>query len=547
MRVDARAARVAVTAPLARTWRRWSRSMLLRVVFSTMVLGLGVVAMLGAFVTNEIRDGLVDTRVERILSESARDIATTQRQIDASTPATPGELQFFMDDLLRNLQALGGDARGLVLLRAPTNESSVTLAAISTSAEDAAVVSDQLRAAVSESDLQPWQHVLLPTSQEPGLVVGNRIDVGEAGPYELYFVYSLEDERHTLSLIQQVLGLGAAVLVLLVVMMTWSVALQTVRPVRHAARVAARLTEGRLSERMKVRGHDEMATLASTFNEMAETLQRQITRMEDLSRLQRRFVSDVSHELRTPLTTMRMASDVLYDARQDFPPAVARSAELLNNQIDRFEALLSDLLEISRIDAGAAQLEFEEMDVADVVRDEVEAIATPALHMGVEVRLWVAPGRHSASIDRPRCGRIVRNLLSNAVEHADAATGVDVVVASHTRGVAVVVRDYGVGLTSQQVERVFDRFWRADSARARTMGGTGLGLSIAREDALLHGGRLEAWGQPGQGASFRLMVPRTSQGLGSHDALPLMVRASECENWGARVEITPLPVAEVDA
>ena len=276
-----------------------------------------------------------------------------------------------------------------------------------------------------------------------------------------------------------------------------------------------------------------MATLARTFNEMAESLQRQITRMEELSRLQRRFVSDVSHELRTPLTTVRMASDVLYDSRADFPPEVARSAELLSGQLDRFETLLADLLEISRIDAGAARLEFEDISLTDVVRDEVDAMAHPASNVGVELRVWVAEGEHVASVDRPRVGRIVRNLISNAIEHAQGRP-VDIGVASNGRAVAVVVRDYGIGLTPQQVERVFDRFWRADVARARTMGGTGLGLSIAREDARLHGGKLEAWGRPDKGASFRLLLPRTSRGLGQDAPLPLAMREGEFESLGPR-------------
>src|SRR5690606_1128310 len=192
-----------------------------------------------------------------------------------------------------------------------------------------------------------------------------------AGEYELYFIYSLQDEQDTLSLIQRVLALGGGMLVALVVFMTWWVTNQAVRPVRDGARVAARLAEGRLSERMKVRGNDEMATLARTFNEMAESLQRQITRMEELSRLQRRFVSDVSHELRTPLTTVRMAAEVIHDAKDALPPTARRSAELLSTQLDRFEALLADLLEISRFDAGAATLDAESRDVRDVVLVEI--------------------------------------------------------------------------------------------------------------------------------------------------------------------------------
>ncbi len=523
MSLSARAIGAALIAPVRQAALRWSRSMSLRVVSSTLVVGIGTVIALGAYATTQTRDGLVDNRVERILAESARDATIAQERASSTTAANPGDMQQLVFDLFDELRSLGGDQRGIVISRAPDNNSQIplTVGELPTGIGDP--ISDDMRTAVDEGVDQPWQFVELTDPQVPGVVVGSPLDLGPAGPYELYFVYSLGDEQATLGLIQQILTIGAVVLVGLVVAMTWFVTNQAVRPVRQAARVASRLAEGRLSERMSVRGHDEMATLAQTFNDMAESLQRQITRMEHLSRLQRRFVSDVSHELRTPLTTIRMASDVLHDARGDFDPAAARSAELLSNQLDRFEALLADLLEISRIDAGAAQLEFESMDVAEVVRDEVEAMIPVAAGLGVRITMRMGQGPHTASIDRPRVGRIVRNLLSNAVEHASDA-GVEVAVASNRRGVAVLVRDHGVGLTTQQVDRVFDRFWRADAARARTMGGTGLGLSIAREDAHLHDGTLEVWGAPGQGASFRLLLPRTAEGLGKNAPLPLVQR-----------------------
>jgi two-component system sensor histidine kinase MtrB len=500
------------------------------VVATTLVIGFGAVALLGAYVTTQIRDGLVDTRVDRILGQSAQDADTAQADIDASPAENPGELQDLVNALVDKLRVLGGGDREVVLIRSPSNTSDVPITTNVSNLDLVGVLSKDMRSAIADGTEQPWQFVELPDGA-PAVVVGAPLNIRVAGGYELYFVYPLQAEQQTLTLIQRVLGLGAGMLVALVVFMTWWVTQQAVRPVRDAARVASRLAEGRLSERMKVRGNDEMATLARTFNEMAESLQRQITRMEELSRLQRRFVSDVSHELRTPLTTVRMASDVLYDARADFPPEVARSAELLSGQLDRFETLLADLLEISRIDAGAARLEFEDISLADVVRDEVEAVSHPASKLGVELRVWVGEGAHVASIDRPRVGRIVRNLLSNAVEHAQEHP-VDVGVASNGRAVAVVVRDYGIGLTPQQVDRVFDRFWRADAARARTMGGTGLGLSIALEDARLHGGKLEVWGRPDKGASFRLLLPRTSRGLGQDAPLPLAMRESEFEALG---------------
>jgi two-component system sensor histidine kinase MtrB len=526
---------LAFIAPLRRVWLWWTRSLSLRVVTSTLAVGLVSVALLGAYVTNEIRDGLVDKRVGRILSESARDVLAAQDRVNASTAESEGDLQQLVNDVLESLGVVGGDTRGLVLLPDPSNDSDVPILVGTSDLDLVSLISTELRDAVEPDGGQFWQFAQMPDGA-PAAVVGAPLDIGKAGPYELYFVYSLEPEQDTLGLILRVLAFGAGALVGLVLFMTWFVTSQAVRPVRDAALVAQRLAEGSLTERMEVKGNDEIATLATTFNEMAESLQVQITRMERLSRLQRRFVSDVSHELRTPLTTIRMASDVLYDSRDGFPPEVARSAELLGNQLDRFEDLLADLLEISRIDAGAAQLDFEDNDLADIVRDQMELMSYAARGAGVELRLWVAPGDHTASMDRPRVSRIVRNLLSNAVEHAQGRP-VDVAVASTGRTVGVVVRDYGVGLTKQQVDRVFDRFWRADPARARTMGGTGLGLSIAREDAQLHDGALEAWGEEGKGAAFRLMLPRTSRGLGIRPPVPLEVPEADFPELGGRIDI----------
>ena len=535
MKLRRRSVGAAAAAPPRRLAGRWRRSLLFRVVATTLVIGFGTVALLGAYVTTQIRDGLVDKRVDSVLGQAAQDAATAQTDVDASPAEIGNDLQSLVIDVLAKQRVLGGGNREVVLLPSPNNKSGVLLTTNVANQQLVDVISPEMQEAVENGTTQPWQFVQLPDGS-PGVVVGAPLDLRVAGAYQLYFVYPLTAEQQTLTLVQRVLALGAGMLVALVVFMTWWVTTQAVRPVRDAARVASRLAEGRLSERMKVRGNDEMATLARTFNEMAESLQRQITRMEELSRLQRRFVSDVSHELRTPLTTVRMASDVLFDARADFPPEVARSAELLSGQLDRFETLLADLLEISRIDAGAARLEFEDISLADIVRDEVDAMAHPASKVGVELRVWVAEGEQVASMDRPRVGRIVRNLISNAIEHAQEHP-VDIGVASNGRAVAVVVRDYGIGLTPQQVERVFDRFWRADVARARTMGGTGLGLSIAREDARLHGGKLEAWGRPGKGASFRLLLPRTSRGLGQDAPLPLAMREEEFEALGPRAQL----------
>jgi two-component system sensor histidine kinase MtrB len=272
---------------------------------------------------------------------------------------------------------------------------------------------------------------------------------------------------------------------------------------------------------MPVRGEDDLARLGRAFNEMAASLERQIHQLEELSRVQRRFVSDVSHELRTPLTTIRMAGEIMYEARADFEPSVSRSAELLQNQLDRFEALLSDLLEVSRFDAGAAQLEVEAFDVREVVTRVVDGLRPLAERKGVPLTLDVPSVPVQAEIDARRVERIVRNLVANAIEHGEARP-VQVAVRMDADAAAVGVRDHGVGLTPSELRMVFNRFWRADPARARTTGGTGLGLAIALEDAHLHGGWLQAWGARGEGTHFRLTLPRRAGVVLAGSPLPLV-------------------------
>jgi two-component system sensor histidine kinase MtrB len=293
-----------------------------------------------------------------------------------------------------------------------------------------------------------------------------------------------------------------------------------VDPVRRAAGTAQLLAEGQLEQRMSVRGEDDLARLANSFNAMADSLQRQITQLEGLSQLQQRFTSDVSHELRTPLTTVQMAAEVLHEARGEFAPHVARSAELLRAELDRFEGLLTDLLEISRYDAGAAVLDAEPIDLGAIVARVAAGMYPLAERHECELVVDRPDEEVIAEVDGRRVERVLRNLLGNAIEHGSGRP-VEITLAANRTAAAVTVRDFGVGLTSAEAQHVFDRFWRADPSRVRTVGGSGLGLSISLEDARLHGGWLQVWGQPGAGAQFRLTLPlRAGEDLTS-SPLPL--------------------------
>jgi two-component system sensor histidine kinase MtrB len=323
----------------------------------------------------------------------------------------------------------------------------------------------------------------------------------------LYYLFPLTQEQQTLDLVRSAVVGAGFILVVLLAAVAGIVTRQVALPVREAAQRARRLSAGHLDERMRVKREDDLSQLARSFNEMAESLENQIEQLEELSRVQQRFVSDVSHELRTPLTTIRMAADVLFGDRDSFDSATARSAELLQTQLDRFESLLVDLLEISRFDAGVANLDVSVIDLSTLIDQTIDSVAPLATRLQVPLRFRSHERPCRVECDSRRIDRIIRNLLDNAIEHADAR-GVRVELAGDHDSVAVTVRDLGVGLRPGESSLVFSRFWRADPARARTTGGTGLGLAIALEDARLHGGWLEAWGEPGKGACFRLTLPR---------------------------------------
>ena len=367
------------------------------------------------------------------------------------------------------------------------------------------------------------------TSREPGIAVGSQVQLpADGSTYTVYFLFPLDEQQQTMGLVTRALLTAGGLLLVLVAGVTWLVTRQVVTPVRMARRVAERLAAGRLQERLRVKGEDDVARLATSFNQMASNLQRQIRQLEELSRVQRRFVSDVSHELRTPLTTVRMAGDVLHDARGDFDATTARAAELLQMELDRFETLLADLLEISRFDAGAAVLETDDVNLVDVAHRVVEATRALAEQRNVELEVQAPDHPCLAEADVRRVERILRNLVTNAIDHAHAdgrkaeTARVVLRVAGDDQAAAIAVRDYGVGLAPGESAMVFNRFWRADPARARTSGGTGLGLSISMEDTHLHGGWLQAWGRPGEGSQFRLTLPRRVGGSLRQSPLPLV-------------------------
>jgi two-component system sensor histidine kinase MtrB len=476
---------------------------------------------------------LVVELTTRNLLERARDDVEREIEFGAeyargqlALHARPGDRQ--LPTTMSNIVATRSDGRRLVALVPPATDEldEVTSWGRPVTGE----ISGPLAESVLEGN-KAWQistRSLQPDGESVTyLIYGAPVATvwGGSPPFQLYYLVPLTSAAHQANDIRNtVLATGAA-LVLLLAVVTGLVTRLVVRPVRLAARTAQRLSAGLLDQRMTVHGEDDLALLGASFNQMAESLQRQIVRLEEMSRLQRRFTSDVSHELRTPLTTVRMAADLIFNKRDSYPPAVARSAELLQHELDRFEALLTDLLEISRFDAGFAALDNELTDLVPAVRQGVDRLSAICTRAGTEIRLTMPATAVIAEVDPRRVDRILRNLVANAVEHGEGRP-VEVTLAAGDSAVAITVRDHGVGMRPEERRLVFNRFWRADPSRARHSGGSGLGLSISAEDARLHGGWLEAWGAPGQGAQFRLTLP---------------LRA------GDRLAASPLPLVPADA
>ncbi len=493
---------------------RWLRSLQLRVITTTLVISALVVTVLGFFLIQQISADQLKAKETQAASVVESGQISAEAAQGVNTRPNGRSTQDLMWSIVDELRANGAESDyGVAILLAsgyagpPVYRDGVTAGIVRSEIPKRLIsrVDFLQKSGESPPSFTPTS-MSYPSSTSqpvPGLVYG--VPVGSY--YQLYYFFPLTQVQQNLVLIQRTLLVAGLALVFLFSAIAWLVTRWVVAPVRQAARGAQRLSTGNLDERMQVRGADELAALATSFNDMAASLQEKMSALEDLSHVQRQFVSDVSHELRTPLTTIRIAADVLFASRDQLDGPVSRSAELLQSQLERFESLLTDLLEISRYDANVAVLDPEPVDVCDLVRHSADVAQQLAERRGAKIEFRLPAEPCVADVDRRRVERILRNLLVNAVEHGEGKDAV-VTVSGDSAAVAVAVRDYGIGLAPGEERLVFDRFWRADPARARTSGGTGLGLAIALEDARIHGGWLEAWGEAGRGSVFRLTLPR---------------------------------------
>lgn len=493
----------------------WTQSLQLRVGATTVLVAGVVVLFIGVFLVDQVSGGILRAKRQAAVSQARVGLDAAGRVLAGVDAGVRADVEDARQQIIQNLTASGSSA-GLfsIAIESPSVPSSVS----------GPPIPGSLRRAVQAGNLAvqyaPVQRSPNADRMVRGLIVGEPVQA-RTGVFELYYLFPLTAEQQTIALIRRTVLLSGLGLVVLVLAIALLVTRQVVRPVRVAAQTAGRLAAGDLSQRIRVHGSDDIARLGRSFNDMAGSLQRQIRRLEELSRLQRRFTSDVSHELRTPLTTIRMATELLHANRTQFPPELSRSVELLHTELDRFEALLADLLEISRYDAGVAHLESETADLRGVVASTLDANKLLAERQGSKIVVHEPDVPVTVDMDSRRVERILRNLVGNALDHGEGKPVV-ITIGCDDHAVAVTVRDHGVGLRPGEAGLVFNRFWRGDPSRSRLTGGTGLGLAISLEDARLHDGWLQAWGERGKGANFRLTLPRQAGRTLLSSPLPLV-------------------------
>jgi two-component system, OmpR family, sensor histidine kinase MtrB len=296
---------------------------------------------------------------------------------------------------------------------------------------------------------------------------------------------------------------AAGLLLATITALAFAASRRVLGPVRRLAEAARQMSGGDLSVRVEPAGRDELAQLVTAFNTMASALQGKVGELEQMEARARQFAGDVSHELRTPLTAMTAVADILGDeAAADTDTDATAAARLVGQEIRHLNRLVGDLIEISRFDAGSAQLTAEDTGVATAVQQCLRA------------RNWAGvcctvPAGLTVRLDRRRFDVIVANLVGNALGHGAPPVTVGASVQAGQAGgseLVLEVRDHGPGLPADAIGHVFDRFYKADSARARSEG-SGLGLAIAQENARLHGGRIDAANDPAGGAVFTVRLP----------------------------------------
>ena len=449
---------------------------------ATFALGaLSLSVLMGALVYFTARHTLVVEQQGAALRQAYANAALLRNALAASIPSIDAEVTS-LDTGRATASLLNDDGRGF------STSLSISRSSLPTS----------LRSDVRSG------HVSTVTSSQgssPLLMVGVPIPSVRSS---YYFVVDLSDLEHTLRVLLAALAAAAAVTTVLGALVGLIASRRTMRPLTEVSTAAAAIAVGDLTTRLPVDRRDpDLGALSTSFNAMVDQLEERIER-------DARFTSDVSHELRSPLTTLAASLEVLESARADLPPRADRAVDLMAGDLRRFQRMVADLLEISRLDAGSGDLALDEVVAGELVRQCVAA-ASRDLPEADRPTVRISPEAEPCLllVDKRRVERIITNLLENARLYAGGATEVSAEVPADGTTVAITVADAGPGIAPDERTKVFDRFYRGvTSGRRGATDGSGLGLSLVAEHVRrLDGDVRIVDGPDGVGTAFVVTLP----------------------------------------
>lgn len=272
-------------------------------------------------------------------------------------------------------------------------------------------------------------------------------------------------------------------------------------------RAAQEIAQGKLDVRVPVDGNDEMASLARAFNEMAVQLEAADQKQRELDTLRRNLIAWVGHDLRTPLASIRAIVEALADGVVEDPATVDRYLHTAQREIRSLSILIDDLFELAQLEAGGLRLELSPNSLADLISDTMESFSELAARQRVILEGSAAPGVDPVVMDAQQIGRVLSNLLGNALRHTPTGGKVRVQASKTKDGVQVCVSDTGEGIDAEDLPHIFERFYRGEKSRSRATGGAGLGLAITKGIVEAHGGHIGVESVPGEGTGFLFTLP----------------------------------------
>ena len=331
---------------------------------------------------------------------------------------------------------------------------------------------------------------------------------GASGSYIIYIIDNKETVTSLNAEIYSIIIEAMAIGLLIAILLGLLLAKTMVTPIQSLTKAAEKVASGDFSESVENDARDEIGVLSRTFNDMAGQLERNIEDLQNAEQMRKEFVANVSHELRTPVTSIRSYAETLCDAGSTMDAATEqRFLEVIVRESDRMTKIVQDLLTLSRFDAGSIAFDFQKFSFEKSVQDVYNAQLLEAQKHGHNFGLQFESELPEIVGDRARIEQVLINMLSNAIKYTPDGGRIRMTAGTKGDKVWCTVRDNGIGIPKQDIDRVFERFYRVDKARSRESGGTGLGLSIAYEIVQRHDGEMTLHSQKGKGTAITVTLP----------------------------------------